>query len=406
MLPSVTKQIRKPNNMTNTLPEELQAEDLEAKKQLAQRLHPNFETIPMDSSSLLHELHVHKIELEMQNDELQKANLALAESHQRYKALYEFAPIALLSLNDQGLITECNSNALSMFGINHKKLNQYRFAQFVDDHDKSNWHSIFINMKCLIEDVQSSFNIRLINNAGEILYAIINCLRMHNNSETEILRLSVIDVTDDMLSAQKQAEDKVEHELLLKTSMDGFWISNMDGQILDVNDTYCQMSGYSQSELLTMKISDIEANESAIDIAAHLQYMVSKGQDRFETKHRRKDGSVFEVRINAQYIGRDGGRFVVFLQDLSSMKVISDQLARLQNEHHSLEVTKQQLQTALDSDRNVSVAVGIVMGQQQVGKDAAMKLLRKRARDQNLKLNELATILVNARESLNFEIKV
>jgi len=388
--------------MANIHPEELQALGLEAKMRLAQRLYPNIKAIPSDIPSLLHELHVQKIELEMQNDELQKANLALGESSQRYKELYEFAPIGLLSLNDQGLITECNCNALSMFGINHKKLNQYRFAQFVDDYDKSLWHGIFLNMKSQIEDEKSSFNIRLINNTGVIFDANINCLRMHDNAETEMLRLAIIDITVEKLCAEKYKVDEIKHNVLLNTSMDGFWITNVDGQILEVNATYCQMSGYRQSELLTMKISDIEANESAIDTAAHIQKIVSKGQDEFETKHRRKDGSIFDVRVSAQYIQSEGGRFVVFLQDISTMKKITVQVESLKIEQHILEGAKQQLQTALDSGRNLSVAVGIVMGQQQVGKDAAMKLLRKRARDENLKLNELATILVNARETLNF----
>lgn len=65
--------------------------------------------------------------------------------------------------------------------------------------------------------------------------------------------------------------------------------------------------------------------------------------------------------------------------------------------------SKQQLQTALDADRDLSVAVGIVMVQLQIGRDSAMKLLRKKARNQNVKLNALASTIIHARETLNFE---
>jgi PAS domain S-box-containing protein len=391
--------------MGNLNLEELMALGQEAKMRLAQLTLPHNEAIPSDIPSLLHELHVHKIELEMQNDELQKSNLELEESSQSYKDLYEFAPIGYLSINDQDLITKCNLKALSMFGINHQNLNKYRFAQFVDDKYKAIWHNIFLTIKNQGEGEgeEISFDIQLINNEGVNFYAHLNCLRVNNCGESEMIRLVFIDITDQKLADEKQKADQEKHQVLLNTAMDGFWINDEDGQFLEVNATYCQMSGYKQSELLKMKVSDIEANESVIDIAAHIKKVISTGSDRFDTKHRRKDGSIFDVRVNVQYMHSEGGQFVVFLQDITSMKTIADQLASLQVAQHVLEGTKKQLQKALDSERNFSVAVGIIMGQQQVGKDTAINLLRKRAREENLKLNELATILVNAREILNFE---
>jgi AmiR/NasT family two-component response regulator len=79
---------------------------------------------------------------------------------------------------------------------------------------------------------------------------------------------------------------------------------------------------------------------------------------------------------------------------------IETALSRAQ-ELQSLRSSKQQLQTALNADRLVSVAVGIVMGQQLINNDEALNLLRKIARSKNLKLVELASNIVNARETLN-----
>lgn len=229
---------------------------------------------------------------------------------------------------------------------------------------------------------------------------------MNDDVKTEILRLAVIDITDKKVAIEKQQALDEQHQEILDSSMNGFWIVDLNGRFLEVNATYCKMSGYALTELLTMKISDIEAIESVRDTVTHIKKVISIGQDQFESKHRRKDGSLFDVRIKAQIMHSEGGRLAVFLQDISSIKAITEQVEALQQEQQVMEGTTQQLQTALDSERSLSVAVGIVMGQQQVGKDAAMKLLRKRARDQNLKLNDLATILVCARETLNFEIKL
>lgn len=392
--------------MGNVHEEEYKALRLEASMRLDQLQYPHSETLPTDIPSLLHDLQVHKIELEMQNDQLQKANLALEISTQRYRDRYEFAPVGYLSISAQGLITEFNWKALSMFGLKHNKLNQYRFAQFVDDVDKSRWQTMFFNMKKQSEGEELSFDIQLINNEGVVFHANVNSLRMHDEVKTELLRIAVIDITDRKLAIEKQQSLVDQHHEILNSAMNGFWIVDLNGRFMEVNATYCEMSGYSLAELLKMQISDIEAMESASDTAFHIQQVISIGQDQFESKHRRKDGSIFDVRIKSQLMHSDGGRLVVFLQDITTTKAISDKVESLQLEQLELQGTKQQLQSALDADRNLSVAIGIIMGQLQVGRDAAMKLLRKRARDQNLKLIELATILVNARETLNFEAKL
>jgi response regulator NasT len=84
---------------------------------------------------------------------------------------------------------------------------------------------------------------------------------------------------------------------------------------------------------------------------------------------------------------------------------IETALSRATYQQDLLEM-KAQLQTALDSDRILSVAIGIVMVQFQVGRDNAIKLLRKHSRIKNIKLHELASVVINARETLNFEINL
>ncbi len=72
-------------------------------------------------------------------------------------------------------------------------------------------------------------------------------------------------------------------------------------------------------------------------------------------------------------------------------------------DQQSLSESKQQLQAALDSNRDLSIAIGIVMNQLGIGRDSAMKQLRKKARNQNIKLNTLASMVIHARETLSFE---
>lgn len=82
---------------------------------------------------------------------------------------------------------------------------------------------------------------------------------------------------------------------------------------------------------------------------------------------------------------------------------IETALSRAQ-ELQSLRGAKQQLQSALDADRAISIAVGIVMDQHQMHHEAALEYLRNTARSKQLKLIELAASIVNARETLNLSI--
>ncbi|HPV33035.1 MAG TPA: EAL domain-containing protein, partial [Methylotenera sp.] len=119
------------------------------------------------------------------------------------------------------------------------------------------------------------------------------------------------------------------HHAILDGTMDGYWLVNMQGNLLEVNKTYSLMSGYSMQELLTMHISDLEVVESAEETAAHLQKIMETGEDRYESKHRRKDGSIFDVEISARYRFIEGGQMVVFLQDITEQKQAVDEIEHL-----------------------------------------------------------------------------
>ena len=99
--------------------------------------------------------------------------------------------------------------------------------------------------------------------------------------------------------------------------MDGIWRVDMQGRLLDVNEAYCRLSGYSEAELLSMRVDDLVPTETPASIAAYMKKVAASGQDRFESLHRRKDGSSFPVQVSVQFKAEDGGSFVVFIADLT-----------------------------------------------------------------------------------------
>ena len=84
------------------------------------------------SEEIIHELRVHQIELEMQQDELKKTQLALEESRDHYREFYDFAPIGYLTMTPKGVIKQVNLSLATLLGATRQKLINRGFAHFVD----------------------------------------------------------------------------------------------------------------------------------------------------------------------------------------------------------------------------------------------------------------------------------
>ena len=119
---------------------------------------------------------------------------------------------------------------------------------------------------------------------------------------------------------KKVQESDERYRTMLQTAIDGYWMVDVKGNLLQVNEAYCRMSGYTEKELLKMSIPDLEAGETADKTSSHIEKIIAQGEDRFESRHRRKDGSIFDIEVNVQFRAFEGGRFVAFLQDITERK--------------------------------------------------------------------------------------
>jgi PAS domain S-box-containing protein len=129
-------------------------------------------------------------------------------------------------------------------------------------------------------------------------------------------------------SEDRNVADRHRHELILQTAMDGFWLINEAGRIIEVNEAYCRMLGYQAKEVIGMEIADIEANEDQAQTNARIQRIIQQGEDRFESRHRRKDGSLVDVEVSVQHRPADGF-CVAFIRDITRRKQADARIMRL-----------------------------------------------------------------------------
>jgi PAS domain S-box-containing protein len=106
------------------------------------------------------------------------------------------------------------------------------------------------------------------------------------------------DITTRKLIEATLPESEERNRQIIHSSIDGFMRVDTQARLIEVNDAYCRMSGYSREELLTKVVPDLEALESTDEVAARIRRIGENGSDRFTTSHRRKDGRIFEVYTN------------------------------------------------------------------------------------------------------------
>ncbi|MGA2228103.1 MAG: PAS domain S-box protein, partial [Syntrophobacteraceae bacterium] len=126
---------------------------------------------------------------------------------------------------------------------------------------------------------------------------------------------------EEHLQAEKALKESEErHRTLVQTAMDGILCTDMQGRLVQVNDAYCRMSGYSESELLTMSIADLETIQTSADVITNIQKIAARGYARFESCHRRKNGSTYDIDVSIQYLRNPEGRIVAFMRDITERK--------------------------------------------------------------------------------------
>ena len=161
-----------------------------AEAQLAH--HPVTEPLPVEA--LLHELQVHQVELEMQNEALRTAQGELEASRDRYVDLYDFAPVGYLTLNANGMIEELNLTAATLLGLVRKDLLHRRFTAQVISEDQSRWLTLFLTV--MKRDGKGSVEVSMQRGNGTVFPALLDCQRAIVGAGDTVLRIALTDISE------------------------------------------------------------------------------------------------------------------------------------------------------------------------------------------------------------------
>lgn len=150
-------------------------------------------TQPSVTEALLNELLIHKVELEVQLEELKRANVAMEEARDRYLDLYDFSPVGYLTITRVGLVSQLNLTAAGLLGVDRLQLLNCRFWNLVAPKDRDRWHRLFLNIMEDSSNVPCSFSLDMLEANGSAFNAHIDCQRQGGKGVAATLRLTLVD---------------------------------------------------------------------------------------------------------------------------------------------------------------------------------------------------------------------
>lgn len=186
--------------------------------------------------TLVHELQVHQIEIEMQNDELRRAQAEIEESRSKYTDLYDFAPAVYFTLKAGGEIVEVNLTGACLLNIDRGKLLRRLLSAFVDP--SYQWVFTEHFRKTFSQGEEIHCELKMVREGGKPFHALLSSISS-NYGSTPGVRTIITDITD-----RKRAEEEVRHlneelkqrNIDLKESEDR--LRSLSAQLISIQETY------------------------------------------------------------------------------------------------------------------------------------------------------------------------
>lgn len=215
-----------------------------------------------------HELQVHQIELELQNESLAQANLEMERAQRQYNDLFEHAPVGYLTLDQAGMIALCNVQAARQLGMDRARLGGRRFSAFLDRNDASSFalflRRVFTSGEPQRVELQVQPHTTPQTPAGPAQYVQVDGELMPTGDEqpAPLCRLTLTDITaqrraqDEVLRLNTSLEQRVEQRTRQLRDLNGELETMMYAVTHDLQAPLRQMRGFTQALIRDLPLGE------------------------------------------------------------------------------------------------------------------------------------------------------
>jgi PAS domain S-box-containing protein len=255
---------------------------------IAEKLERREVVDPAGSQQLIHNLRVHQVQLEMQNEVLRRTQAELDAARSLYFDLYDLAPVGYCTISETEHILEVNLTVCTLLGLTRDKLIGRSVRQFIYPPDQDTY---YLHRKKLAATGQpQSCELRLIDHDGAIFWASLQATLSLEPEHHDIQRMVLINI-----DKRKVAEDRLRvSDTAIKAILQGVVITTPELRVISANQAFLTMTGYLESELLGFDCVRLNGPlTDPVTIAAFLKAIEEQRQFSCEIINYRKDGSSF-----------------------------------------------------------------------------------------------------------------
>jgi PAS domain S-box-containing protein len=293
---------------------------------------------PAKKDELLHELRVHQIELEMQNEELRRAQSELDEFHRRYFDLFDLAPVGYFTINRKGLVTEANITGANLLGTTKADLIMKGFSHWIARESQDIY---YLHRNQTIESGEpQTCELKLRKSDGnEFVGELISRVELDEEGNFKQLRTAVLDITEHKRAEELHASEAIFRGIFENTLI-GLYRKTPDGRISMANPTLVRMLGFKSSEELVARNLEQEGFEPDYRCPQFKEQIEADGQViGMESAWTRCDGTTLFVRESARAIRDSTGNILYYqgtVEDITECKKNQDALVESEHRFRSI----------------------------------------------------------------------
>ncbi len=282
-----------------------------------------------DAEILTHELQVHQIELEMQNEELRQSRLALENSNKRFSDLYDFAPVGYVTMDRASKIIESNLTVSVLLEFERINLIGKPFNVFVSPDDKDLFH---LHRQGLAENIPQVCEIRLTRRNGDVFYAqLVSTLYRDAAGLPPKIMTAVFDISASKTAESKVAEHEAKFRVIFENNNDAILIVDLStGRYIDCNPRLQAVFGYTHEEICAAKAGDLLPFAHKPESLPAIETIKRDGVLQGETEITTKYGTIIPVDFNAfKAVLGNRNCIVVVSRDMTERKRLHEEIRTL-----------------------------------------------------------------------------
>lgn len=249
----------------------------------------------------------------------------LRESEARYRSLQANIPIGIYRTDKEGRILAANPSMILLFGYESEE--QFSGISVIDLYRYPE-QRINVLKRFLANSRGVAFELNMKRRDGSFFWVAITAMAT-TNEDGEVLYIdgTMQNVTVRHEMEQALREQTARNEWILQSSMDGFLIAGIEGDIQEVNQAFSDIMGYQEEELLAMNISELEATRMGWSFARRIQRVKETGAGQFEATLRKKSGETVQLEISANFAQLGSQEFIFsFIRDISQRKKAEEEI--------------------------------------------------------------------------------